>query len=123
MNVFLWVLQAVLAAVFGLAGIMHATQTKEKLHPMAPWVEDFTLTQIRQIGAVELLGALGLTLPAVTGIVPVLTPLAAAGLAVTMLGAAATHARRKEPAAIAVNVVLFALAAVIAWGRFGPYAF
>ncbi|MEU7004076.1 DoxX family protein [Nonomuraea sp. NPDC046570] len=51
-----------------------------------------------------------------------LTPLAAMGLAITMLGAAATHARRKEPLAIAVNVVLLALAAVIAWGRFGSYA-
>ncbi|MGI5290737.1 DoxX family protein [Nonomuraea polychroma] len=122
MNVSLWVLQAVLAAVFGLAGIMHAAQPKEKLRPMAPWVEDFTLTQIRLIGAVELLGALGLILPAVTGIAPILTPLAATGLAITMLGAAATHARRKEPAAIIVNLVLLALAAVIAWGRFGPYA-
>ena len=53
MNVFLWVAQAVLAAVFGLTGAMHATQPKEKLRPMAPWVEDFTLTQIRLIGAVE----------------------------------------------------------------------
>ncbi|MEU9831733.1 DoxX family protein [Streptosporangium sp. NPDC048047] len=122
MNVFLWVLQALLAAVFGLAGIMHATRSKEGLRPMAPWVEDFTLTRIRLIGAAELLGALGLILPAVTGIAPILTPLAATGLAITMLAAAATHARRGEPAAIAVNVVLLALAAVIAWGRFGPYA-
>jgi uncharacterized membrane protein len=122
-NVFLWVLQAVLAAVFGLAGVMHSTQPKEKLHPTAAWVEDFTPTQVRLIGMVELLGALGLILPAVTGIAPILTPLAAAGLAITMLGAAVTHARRKEPSAIAVNVVLLALAAIIAWGRFGPYAF
>ncbi|TMR90440.1 DoxX family protein [Nonomuraea basaltis] len=123
MNVFLWVLQAVLAAVFGLAGVMHATLPKEKLRPMLPWVEDFTPTQVRLIGVVELLGALGLILPAVTGIAPILTPLAATGLAITMLGAAATHARRKEASAIAVNVVLLALAAVIAWGRFGPQAF
>ncbi|MER6514817.1 DoxX family protein [Nonomuraea sp. NPDC001636] len=123
MNVFLWVVQAVLAAVFLLAGAMHATQPKEKLRPMAPWVEDFTLTRIRLIGGVELLGAVGLILPAVTGIASILTPLAATGLAVTMLGAVATHARRKEPAAIVVNVVLLAPAAVIAWARFGPYAF
>lgn len=123
MNVFLWVAQAVLAAVFGLTGAMHATQPKEKLRPMAPWVEDFTLPQIRLIGAVELLGALGLILPAVTGIASILTPLAATGLAVTMLGAAATHARRKEPTAVVVNMVLLAPAALIAWGRFGPYAF
>ncbi|MER5624975.1 DoxX family protein [Streptosporangium sp. NPDC002544] len=123
MNVFLWILQALLAAVFGLAGVMHAGRPREKLRPMLPWVEDFTPTQIRLIGMVELLGALGLLLPAVTGIAPILTPLAATGLAITMLGAAATHARRKEPSAIAVNVVLLALAAVIAWGRFGPHSF
>ncbi|MDP9867594.1 MULTISPECIES: DoxX family protein [Streptosporangium] len=123
MNAFLWVLQAVLAAVFGLTGIMHATQPKERLRPMAPWVDDFTLTRIRLIGAAELLGALGLLLPALAGIASILTPVAATGLAITMLGAVATHARRKEPAAIAVNVVLLVPAAVIAWGRFGPYAF
>ncbi|MFI6393341.1 DoxX family protein [Nonomuraea sp. NPDC050547] len=121
MNVFLWVLQAVLAAVFGLAGIMHATQPKEKLRPMAPWVDDFPLLRIRLIGAAELLGALGLILPSVTGVVPILTPAAAVGLALTMLGAAATHTRRKEPAALAVNLVLLAMAAFVAWGRFGPY--
>lgn len=123
MNVFLWVLQAVLAVVFGLAGVMKSTQPKEKLRPMSPWVEDFTPGQVRLIGVLELLAALGLILPAVTGIAPILTPLAAAGLAITMLGAAATHARRKEPPAIAVNAVLLALAAFVAWGRFGPHSF
>jgi uncharacterized membrane protein len=122
-NVFLWVLQAALATAFGLAGVMKSTQPKEKLRPKLPWVRDFTPAQIRLIGVVELLGALGLILPAVTGIAPILTPLAAAGLAITMIGAAITHARRKEPSGIAVNVVLLALAVVIAWGRFGPYAF
>lgn len=123
MNVFLWVLQAVLAAVFGLAGVMHATLPKEKLRPMLPWVEDFTLTQLRLIGVVELLGALGLFVPAATGIAPILTPLAAVGLAITMLGAAVTHLRRKEPPAVAVNAVLLMLIAFTAWSRFGPYAF
>ncbi|GII05532.1 DoxX family protein [Planobispora takensis] len=88
---------------------------------MTPWVEDFTPARIRLIGAAELLGALGLILPAATGIASILTPLAAAGLALTMLGAAATHARRREPAAIAVNLTLLALAAVVAWGRLGPH--
>ncbi|WP_027945397.1 DoxX family protein [Amycolatopsis taiwanensis] len=123
MSVFLWVLQAVLAAVFGLAGVMHAALPREKLRPMLPWVDDFSPTQVRLIGLVEILGALGLFLPAATGIAPILTPLAALGLAITMLGAAVTHVRRKEPPAVAVNAVLLALAAVIAWGRFGPYAF
>ncbi|WP_406435249.1 DoxX family protein [Streptomyces sp. NBC_00631] len=58
-----------------------------------------------------------------TGIAPVLTPLAATGLVVVMVLAAITHARRKEPGAIAFNAVLLILAALVAWGRFGPYSF
>jgi uncharacterized membrane protein len=121
MHVFLWVVQVLLAAAFGMAGLMKATQPKEKLEPRLPWVEDFSPGTVRFIGIVELLGALGLILPAAIGIVPMLTPIAAAGLAVLMVLAAATHVRRKEPSGVAVNGVLFALAAIVAWGRFGPY--
>jgi uncharacterized membrane protein len=121
MHVFLWVVQVLLAAAFGMAGLMKATQPKEKLEPRLPWVQDFSPGTVRFIGIVELLGALGLILPAASGIVPVLTPIAAAALAVMMVLAAATHVRRKEPSGVAVNAVLFALAAIVAWGRFGPY--
>ena len=58
-----------------------------------------------------------------TGVAPILTPIAAVGLMVIMIGAAITHVRRKEPAIVPANVVLFLLAAVVAWGRFGPYHF
>ena len=78
---------------------------------------------MRLIGVIELLAALGLIVPAVTGIATVLTPLAATGLAVVMLLAAFAHARRREPGAIVLNVVLLVLAAIVAWWRFGPYAF
>jgi len=59
----------------------------------------------------------------VTGIAPILTPLAAVGLLLIMIGAIVTHLRRGEARTIVVNVVLLLLAAVVAWGRFGPYAF
>ena len=121
-NVFLWILQAVLATAFGLAGLVKGLQPKEKLRTTLPWVDDFTPTQVRLIGVVEFLGALGLVLPAMTGVAAILTPLAAIGLALTMVGAAVVHARRKESSAIAVNVVLLVLAAVIAWGRLGPHS-
>jgi uncharacterized membrane protein len=123
MNVVLWIVQGLLAAGFGMAGIMKSTQPKEKLVDRLPWVEDFSPATVRFIGIVELAAALGLILPAVTGIAPVLTPLAATGLAVVMVLAAVIHVRRKEPSGIAVNAVLFALAAFVAWGRFGPYSF
>jgi uncharacterized membrane protein YphA (DoxX/SURF4 family) len=121
MNVVLWILQAVLALAFAMAGFMKLTQPKDKLVSRLPWVEDFSPTTVKLIGTAELAAALGLILPAATGIAPVLTPLAATGLAVLMVLAAMTHARRKEPGAIAVNAALLILAAIVAWGRFGPY--
>lgn len=87
-----------------------------------PWVADFSTGTVRLIGAVEVLGAIGLILPALTGIVPLLTPIAATGLALVMALAIVVHARRKESSAIAFNAVLLIMAAVIAWGRFGSYA-
>ncbi|MEX5711121.1 DoxX family protein [Parafrankia sp. FMc6] len=121
MNVTLWIIQGLLAAAFALGGSQKATQPKDKLVGRLPWVEDFSPNTVRFIGVVELLAAVGLVLPRATGIAPVLTPLAATGLAVTMVLAAVTHVRRREPSGIAVNAVLFALAVFVAWGRFGPY--
>jgi uncharacterized membrane protein len=122
-NVFLWIVAILLAAAFAGAGVMHAFQSKEKLDKALGWTEDFSATQVKGIGVVELLGAVGLILPAATDIATVLTPLAATGLGLLMLGAMATHVRRKEPQGVAVNLVLLALAVVVAWGRFGPHSF
>ena len=123
MNIFLWILQIALAGMFALAGVMKSTQPKEKLLANMPWVEDFSANTVRFIGAMELLAAIGLILPAATGIATVLTPLAASGLVVMMVLAAMTHIRRNEPQNAAVNAVLLVAAVVVAWGRFGPYSF
>jgi uncharacterized membrane protein YphA (DoxX/SURF4 family) len=123
MNVTLWIVQAVLAAGFGLAGVMKMTQPRDKLVKNLPWVEDVSDGTLRLIGGSELAAALGLILPAATGIATWLTPLAACGLALIMVLAAITHSRRKEPSGIVVNAVLLILAVLVAWGRFGPYSF
>lgn len=125
MNVVLWILAAVLAAFFLAAGGVKLAQPKEKLaaSPNMAWAHAFSPGALKAIGALEVLAAVGLILPAALGIVPVLVPLAATGLVLLMVGAAITHARRKEPSAVATNVVLIALATVVAWGRFGPYPF
>ena len=123
MNTVLWVIQIGLALAFVAAGFGKLTQPREKLQQRMDWVEDFPERTIKLIGAAEVLGAVGLVVPAATGILPWLTPLAAACLAVVMLLAAATHARRREYPMIAVNLVLFALSAFVAWQRFGPKAF
>ncbi|WP_188194792.1 DoxX family protein [Nonomuraea sp. SYSU D8015] len=125
MNIVLWIVAALLALVFLGAGGAKLAQSKEKLtaSPNMGWAEDFPPRALKAIGALEVLGALGLILPPALGIAPVLAPLAAAGLAVTMIGAILTHARRKETQPIVINVVLLALALFVVWGRFGPYPF
>jgi len=123
-NVVLWIVAGVLAAAFLASGLMKLSQPRKKLAESGMgWTEDFSDGAVKGIGALEVLGALGLILPAVFDIATVLVPIAATGLALVMLGAAVTHARRKENQMIVVNVVLFALAVFVAWGRFGPYAF
>ncbi|MFH9550731.1 DoxX family protein [Streptomyces sp. NPDC017435] len=116
-------MQAVLAVMFAMAGVMKSTQPKDKLVEKLPWVADFSPGTVRFIGIVEFAGALGLILPAATDIATVLTPLAAVGLGIAMLLAAAYHARKKEFPPIGLNAVLLILAALVAWGRFGPYSF
>jgi uncharacterized membrane protein YphA (DoxX/SURF4 family) len=125
MNIVLWILAGLLAAAFLAAGGMKLAQPKEKLaaSPNMAWAEDFSPGMLKTIGALEVLAAVALILPALLGIVPVLVPLAAVGLVLLMVGAAITHVRRKEPSAVVTNVVLIVLAVVVAVGRFGPYSF
>ena len=124
MNIVLWIIAGILAVAFAGAGLMKLTQPKEKLAASGMgWTEQFSAGAIKAIGALEVAAAIGLILPALLDIVPILVPLAAVGLVLLMVGAAVTHARRKETPMIAANVVLLLLAAVVAWGRFGPYAF
>ncbi|MFD3556978.1 DoxX family protein [Streptomyces goshikiensis] len=123
METTLWVIAGVLALLFLAAGLMKISQPREKLAASGmAWAEDFSPRSVKAIGAVEVLGALGLIIPAAFGITPALAAWAALGLAATMLGAAAVHLRRKEAKALPVALVLLVLAAVVAWGRFGPYA-
>lgn len=124
MNVVLWILASVLAVAFLAAGAMKLTRSKEQLAAAGQgWVEDFGPGTIKAIGVLEVLAALGLILPGLLGVAPVLVPLAASGIVLLMIGAIITHLRRKEAPMVIVNVVLLAMAAVVAWGRFGPYAF
>lgn len=124
MNIFLWILAILLSLAFLAAGAMKLIQSKEKLSASGMgWVDDFSPGAIKAIGALEILAAIGLVLPAAFDIAPILVPLAATGLVILMAGAAVTHARRKEPQMMLINAVLLVLATVVAWGRFGPYAF
>jgi len=118
MNVAVWIVQILLALAFGSAGIMKVTQPREKLQTNMKWVEDFAPNTVKGIGSLELLAAIGLILPWLTGILPVLTPLAAVGLICVMIGAIFTHIRRGEAPMSIINLVLLVLAVFIAYGRF-----
>ena len=118
MNIALWILQILLALAFGMAGIMKVSQPIDKLETRMGWVKSVGPRGVRLIGSLEILGAIGLILPAVTGILPWLTPLAAACLALTMIGAMITHGRRGEYSQIGINVILLLLTLFVAYGRF-----
>ena len=118
MNIALWIVQVLLALAFAGAGLMKITQPIAKLVPNMAWVNHFPVPAVRLIGALELLGAIGLIVPALTGILPWLTPLAATGLVLTMIGAIITHVQLKEVPKVAPSVVLGLLALFVAYGRF-----
>ena len=118
LHVGLWVAQGLLAAAFGVAGLTHATRPIAEMAKIAPWTGALPEGLVRFIGVVELAGALGLVLPALTRIRPALTAWAATGLATVMALASVVHLARGEPQVLPVNLVLGGLAAFIAWGRF-----
>ncbi|HMN11319.1 MAG TPA: DoxX family protein [Bellilinea sp.] len=118
MNTAIWVVQILLALMFAFSGLSKLTQPYERLAQQMGYVNDFSPNTIRAIGALEILGALGVVLPALTDILVWLTPTAAVGLALVMLGAMATHFRRKEYPMMLINLVLLALAVFVAYGRF-----
>ena len=117
MKVALWIAQALLALAFLAAGAMKLTQPLATLATSLAWTADVPGALVRLIGLAEVLGALGLVLPAATRIRPRLTPLAAAALALVMELAAILHLARGEAMMLPVNLILLALLAFVAWGR------
>jgi hypothetical protein len=118
MNIALWFIQGILAGMFAMAGLMKTFQPKEKLAPKLPWVNDYSDGMVKFIGISEFIGAVGLILPWALQIYPILTPIAAAALALVMVLAAIYHLRKGEYKAIGFNFVLFALCAIVAYFRY-----
>jgi uncharacterized membrane protein len=126
MNIALWIIAGLLAAVFLIAGANKLLIPQEKLAkaPGGGWVLDFSAGFVKALGAVEILGAVGLILPTLLDIAPVLVPLAALGLALIMTGAVITRIRRHEFKFMVADLAYLALAGFVAWGRFfGPESF
>src|ERR687896_199370 len=126
MNRALWIVAGLLAIAYLVAGVGKLILPKEKIaaFPTGGWVDDFSAGAVKAIGVLEVLAAVGLVLPAVLGIAPVLVPLAALGLVLIMVGAVITRLRRHEPKAMVADLAYLALAGFVAWGRFfGPESF
>lgn len=117
MNIALWIVAGIGAALFLMAGMTKLAQPREKLEAMFPWVQKYHPAFPRLIGAAEVLGAIGLILPQATGIMPILTPIAGLGLALVMVFAAIFHVRRGEVGSVPANLVLMAIALFVAIGR------
>ena len=126
MNLTLWIIAGLLAVAYLVGGGGKLIMPKEKIAAMtssARWVDDFSAGAVKAIGALEVLAAVGLILPAALDVAPVLTPLAALGLVAIMAGAVITRIRRREAKLMAADLVYLALAGFVAWGRFGPESF
>jgi len=117
-NIVLWICAGLLAAMFLMAGVMKVAMPKEKLEPTMQWSKTWSRPQLQALGTVEVLGAIGLILPWALNIARVLTPLAAVGCAIVMIGAVATHIRMKDYKGTGMPVALLVLAIVVAAGRF-----
>ena len=118
MNTLLWIIQGLLALVFFVTGIPKLVRTKEQLVANMGALEDISLVQIRVIGFAEVAGGVGLILPSLTRILPWLSPLAALGLMLVMIGASVTNFRRKEYPRIVLTSMLLFLSLLVAVGRF-----
>ena len=134
MNLALWIVAGLLAAVFLVSGSFKLFVSKENLcrlvqragpaaQAAGEWTRDFCPGALKAIGVIELLGAGGLILPAALGIAPVLVPLAASGAVVLFAGAVIMRLRRGERATIVLDLAYLAIAAFVASGRFGPWSF
>jgi uncharacterized membrane protein YphA (DoxX/SURF4 family) len=115
MNVALWILQVLLAALFLFAGgVKLVTPIEEMLKQMPLALPGWFL---RLTGVIEVLGAIGLIVPWLTGIRPGLTPLAAAGLVIVMIGAVVFTILAGDIAMALIPIVVGLLAAFVAYGR------
>jgi hypothetical protein len=115
MTVAYWIVAAVLAVFYLYAGGIKVARSADRLRPMMGWIDAVPLGFVRLIGLLEVLGAIGLILPPLTGVAAVLALAAAAGLVLIQVGGLALHLSRGELDAIGLNVLLLALAGVATW--------
>jgi putative oxidoreductase len=117
MNLALWIVQILLTLAYLTAGYQKAFMPFDVIVQTIFWVAYVPHALVRFIGISELLGGIGLIVPAMTGIQPRLSALAAAGLALIMASASVMHAVRGEYIALPTTLLLLCLTAFVAYGR------
>ncbi|MEU3922014.1 DoxX family protein [Streptomyces sp. NPDC029004] len=114
MNVLYGIVAGLLALFYLYAGGMKVARSREQLRPMMTWVDSTPMPAVRAIGVIEVLGAIGLILPPLTGIAPLLASVAAIGFVVLQIGATGVHLSLGDRR-IALNTTLMLTAAVTVW--------
>lgn len=124
MSLVLWFAASALALVFAATGVMKLVESREMLVADGQrWAATASPALIKILGVAEVLGAFGLVLPGIVGVLPQVTAVAAGGLAVIMAGAAVVHVRRGEQRAAVIAVALLIIAVFIAYDRAGAVPF
>lgn len=118
MNIALWIVAAVFGFGYVAGGIVKLTMPYEKYAAKLGWPEDFTPGNVRFMGVVEVLGGIGLVLPGLVGVAPVLVPVAASCMALYMAGAITERIRRAEYKELLGDLLFLAAMIFVAWGRF-----
>ena len=113
MTIAYWIVAGLLALLYLYSGVIKLYRTREQLRPMMAWVDRMPMPGVRAIGTVEVLGALGLVLPPLTGIAPVLALAAAVGLVLLQIGAITVHLNTDRQ--FGINIPAITLAAVAVW--------
>jgi hypothetical protein len=115
MTVAYWIVAALLASLYLFSGGLKVVRSPDQLRPMMGWVDTVPLRLVRTIGVLEVLGAVGLILPPLTGVAPALALAAATGLVLIQVGGITLHLRRGEAKLIGLNVALLVLAGAEIW--------
>ena len=119
MNTITWIFSGLLAIVFTISGVLKGVMSRTRLIATGQTgIAPFPMPLVRFVAVCELLAVAGLFAPWLTDTARVLTPLAAVGLCVVMIGAATSHSSLREPRSTAANAILLALAAFVAAVRF-----
>lgn len=118
MNIALWIVAGIFGVAYVAGGIVKLTMPYEKYAAKLGWPEDFTPGKVRFMGVVEVLGGIGLVLPGLVDVAPVLVPVAASGMALYMAGAITERIRRGEYKELLGDLIFLAAMIFIAWGRF-----